>query len=568
MKRSHIKYIILLLSMIAAMAFVFCRNISYEYIMLDEPASILSHFSGEISNYEVTEESDGYYFTMTDTDPRFILAGITPPRGVELCFDRTKMGPEELPVQVFYTRFGEDYSERRSSKTILETDQSSCILPVPSAEYDMLRIDIDGNFYLTDIKACYKLLERPYISDQTTKACLLYFPVIILGFSLVFWAHSTNQKELGMTGKKYIKAILTGKENASREVYLDYMRIFATVCVILGHTCNPMAGLPIGDWRKLLMSFLFTFAVNCNLLYVMLSGSLLLSSKKETGIGAFYLRRASKILLPLVLYYILYLRQNKVISLLPPENIGEGFRTILQGSSESAPHFAVIYIIAGLYISAPFLKVMVQHLKDGDLKVMAAAIFLFVAVRTYLPLLGIHPGLTTFLADWEGIFMLGYILTRLQDKLKDKRWFCPYMAIALLLYMGMSVFVYYRSDFMDNVYNKVPTMIITSTAIYILFLKCREWFADKGNFAISLLSKYSYSIILIHWSVLPLVSGKLHMNALRYGCIGGIAVTVILVLLISALYAIVFDNTVVIIFITLLDKITKKRPAASQSPLL
>ncbi len=559
----HLKkrYLILFILIAAALGLVLYRNLSYEYTMQGQTLSVLDWFSG-MRGYEVTQEPEGLAFHVTEEDPQFFLTGTGQIGGLELCFYTEKMESAELPVQVFYAKAGEEFSEKRSSGIVMEAGKASCILPIPLAEYETLRVDIDGNFYLTDIKICTEeALSRAYISEKTLHVCLWYFPAIIIGFSLIFWAHSVNLEKSGLSGKRYVKSLLTGKEGEKREVYLDYLRAFATVLVIVVHSCAPITELQTGDWRKLFLSFLVTFAISCNLLYVMLSGALLLSSKKEMGIGAFYLRRASRIMIPLVLYYILYLQINGKINLLPPEHIGTGILTILQGPSETAPHLSVIYIIAGLYIAAPFLKVMVQNLKEKELKVLAVILFFFIAVRTYLPLLGVGFGFATFLTGWEGIFMLGYIITRLesteQDDGKRKRRFYLCMAAAIVSYIVMSLIVYYHYDWKDYVYNNVPTMIVFSVGIYMLFLRYREWFADKANFAVRLLSKYSYSIILIHWSILPFVSGKFHVTALRFGCIGGVAAMVFLVLLISVLAAIIFDNTVVIIFTTLFDKLGK-----------
>jgi hypothetical protein len=51
------------------------------------------------------------------------------------------------------------------------------------------------------------------------------------------------------------------------------------------------------------------------------------------------------------------------------------------------------------------------------------------------------------------------------------------------------------------------------------------------------------------------VSGKLHITALRFGCIGGIIATVIATFFTCIIMAIAFDNTVVIVLNTLFDKL-------------
>ena len=51
------------------------------------------------------------------------------------------------------------------------------------------------------------------------------------------------------------------------------------------------------------------------------------------------------------------------------------------------------------------------------------------------------------------------------------------------------------------------------------------------------------------------VQGKLHITALRFGCIGGIVATVFVTFLVCLVMGIVFDNTVVIVCNVIFEKI-------------
>ena len=58
------------------------------------------------------------------------------------------------------------------------------------------------------------------------------------------------------------------------------------------------------------------------------------------------------------------------------------------------------------------------------------------------------------------------------------------------------------------------------------------------------ISRYSYSILLIHWGVLHfVVKQKLHVNVLGGGIVGGCIVMMVLTLFISAIGAMILDNT-------------------------
>ena len=75
-------------------------------------------------------------------------------------------------------------------------------------------------------------------------------------------------------------------------MYLDYARVMAVMLVIMTHACsaqqNDMAAMP---WKLTLLTICAGISLVCNPLYVMISGALLLSSKKEEKIGRFYFKR-------------------------------------------------------------------------------------------------------------------------------------------------------------------------------------------------------------------------------------------------------------------------------------
>ena len=109
---------------------------------------------------------------------------------------------------------------------------------------------------------------------------------------------------------------------------------------------------------------------------------------------------------------------------------------------------------------------------------------------------------------------------------------------------------------MNYVYNNAITLQLISCGIFALMLRHRSWFVGKDNAVIRLCSRYSYAIILIHWYALfVIVQGRFHITALRFGCAGGIAVTVVLAFAVSLVLGIIYDNTVVIVCSVLFDKL-------------
>ncbi len=557
--KKNLKYILLVLAILVACGIVFWQNLDYRYEMTGESGDILRSAYEAAVSYEVVPnlyEEGTYTFTVNGEDPQFYLTGLQQTiGGLELTL--AKPFPENTPVavQVFFVKEGESYSEKHSVKGTIEQGKTSCMLPVPLGGYSILRIDIDGDFTLSGIHAYDgETKVTPVVSNRTLKNCLMYFPAVMIGFCLIFWAHSVRAK--GMTAKAYAEELFLGEKPLwNRQVHLDYLRILAAVLVILAHACSPMVDLADTSWKRLLLVGGLSIGLCCNLIYVMLSGTLLLSSKKEERISSFYLRRASKVIIPLIAYYMLLLILGNEVSLLPPKNIGSAIKRMITGAPDVGPHLWLIYTIIALYIVTPFFRVMVQNLSARMLFRLAAVILIINALTIYLPLFGMTFGASSFLAGWEGVFLLGYIMKRKECREYDNR-IIGVGVIALVITIGV---VFIDSSRMNYVYNNTLTMILISCAIYAVFMKLKDRLQGKANPFVRMCSKYSFAIILIHWYALfVIVQGRLHITALRFGCIGGIVATVAVTFLVCLVMGIIYDNTVVIVCNVLFDKLVEK----------
>ena len=564
MKRT---YLLLIAVIAAALGITFYSSLSYHYEMQGEVID-LSEYDIEPYGYDMVIKNQNRNFVVNGDDPQFILSSTqgtlgTMLGGIELTFDSEWIEQTPLPIQIFYAKSGEDYTEKHSVKSALQMGEKMLRLPIPEGEYRTLRFDIDGNFGLDKIQGCTeKMKAKAYVSSSTIQTCIWYFPAIIVGFSLIFWAHSVRRSDGGFTAKAYIKNVFLGADpSPNRAVYLDYLRIAAAVFVILAHACSPMVDVADADWKRLVLVCGLSLGLCCNLLYVMLSGTLLLSANpKKESVCSFYIRRASKVIIPLIAYYLLLLSLNDEVGFLPPRNIGVSMKRIMTGAPDVGPHLWLIYTIVALYLATPFFRVMVQHMSDKLLFSLAAVIFVLNCLTTYLPLFGMSFGAPTFLAGWEGVFLLGYIMTR-QNKLPGASQRTNGILIAAAIsYVITVAVVFFDSAQMNYVYNSTPPIVLTSCGIFALFLKNKEKFRGKQNAVVRMCSKYSYSIILIHWYVLfVVVQGKLHITALRFGCIGGILATVVIAFAVCLAMAVVFDNTVVIVCSVIFDKLTTRK---------
>ncbi|MBE5853172.1 MAG: acyltransferase [Lachnospiraceae bacterium] len=361
---------------------------------------------------------------------------------------------------------------------------------------------------------------------------------------LICICHYSDGK--GLTNKEYINKILPISVDAeNRKMYLDYARVMAVMLVIMTHACsaqqNDTAATP---WKLTLLTVCAGISLVCNPLYVMISGALLLSSKKEEKIGRFYYKRFIKIVIPLIIYYLIYLCLAEEVSLLPPKNIGAALKQILAGASDVVPHFWMIYVLISLYISAPFVKVMVQNLSNHQINALFVVILVEEAVMVLLPLLGYPIGVGLNLALWEGVFILGYIITQ-----KRQKW----MENLLLVLGGISAVIIpivLLQDFTytDYVCNCSPLMVTFASAVLIVLSKLEPHMKGKLTGIVQLFSKYSYSLILIHWyGLFGITFTKLYCQPLRFGCIGGIVLTILITMIVCFILGFLADNTIVLV---------------------
>ena len=541
------QWTILAFIVLISWAVILWKNLDYRYTLQGVETTLGEEAYAGASNYEV----EGNLYRVNGEDPQLYLKSQGTVGGINL-FCYSKAG-EDLPVQVFYAKAGEDYAEKHSVKTMVKAGTTFCTIPIPLGEYESFRLDIDGDFWLDRILLYEgETKVMPVISSDTVRNCLFYFPVALAAILLIFWAHRARAGEMG--AKAYVKQLFGAENNrTARQIHWDYMRVLAALLVVLAHSCSPMVDLADTDWKRMLLVMGLTLGLSCNVIYVMLSGALLLNSQREESVGSFYIRRASKVIIPLIVYYLLLLSLNDEVSFLPPRNLGSVWKRILTGAPDAGPHLWLIYTIVALYLITPFFRVMVQHLSNKMLLSLAILIMVCNVLTLYLPLAGVNFGISTFLAGWEGVFLLGYIMTRRETRRYDKK----IIIAGVISFVIAVIVVFLNSSNMNYVYNNAITLVLLSCGIFALVLGNTKWFENKDNAMIRLCSRYSYAIILIHWYALfVIVQGKFHVTALRFGCVGGIVATVVLAFGVSLVLGMLYDNTVVIVCSVAFDKLT------------
>ncbi|MBS6644190.1 MAG: acyltransferase [Clostridiaceae bacterium] len=340
------------------------------------------------------------------------------------------------------------------------------------------------------------------------------------------------------------RKMLTGTAvSPGRIVYMDWLRVLAALFVICVHVMeSAYEQLTPHTFSWEILAILASLCLSCNLLFMMLSGALILNGKDEPVL-VFYKKRLSKVLIPCFAYYLFYRFYASGFSVFYPQNWKNLIQSFLSNSSGLTPHFWLVFVILMFYVTAPFFKIMMKHMSDQMLGALVAVIFCLHFFFTYAPYLNLGFAASTFLASWESIFILGYFCTRKTSS----RYYRLISGLGMLSVLVFIITVHTFDDYSAVLYNNAPPMMFLSCSIFMFFKKHgSSWFSKIPAF-LSMISKYSFSILLIHWLILfEVVDKQLGINGLSFGIAGGTPLTILLTLLISLAFSIFYDNTVVL----------------------
>ena len=276
------------------------------------------------------------------------------------------------------------------------------------------------------------------------------------------------------------------KKTKKREIIYDFIRVLSCVFVIGIHSTNHLMlesisriGLPM-----------FTF----------LSGILLLNGKEEKT-SEFYIKRLTKIIIPLYLYSLIYLfiyKYDYNLNLFDPINFINELIKITNGPIHY--HLWYVYMIIGIYLCTPYLKKMCKSLTDNDCRNLLILIFIISIVKYTLPSLNINIGISniTFI-DWTLIFLLGYLTTK---ECINKHYIIIYFSGIISFCFNLCAKVYFPQ--LTNLNDLSITMMLQVMAVYLLLFRNKKKICkDKTlNKIIIHVSKYTWEMYLIHIIIL------------------------------------------------------------------
>ncbi|RNF38247.1 hypothetical protein EEX84_15410 [Planococcus salinus] len=299
---------------------------------------------------------------------------------------------------------------------------------------------------------------------------------------------------------------------AKRYDYMDWLRVLAIMVVVLVHVVSKILNTEAPDhWQWQLAHAIDSALRWCVPIFFMLSGALLLTKKQIPPIGEFYSRRLGKVLIPLIFWsgvYLAYLvfEQGEDMTL------WQMVKRFLV--DDVYYHLWFLYVIFGLYLMAPFLRLLVQHMSKRLFEVFLGFWLLFSVFMPLLPkFYGYEPAFYTgMFQPFVGYFMLGayLVLYPLPKKV------LPPLAVLsvigyLVTYWATNQLTFSQGELDEFFYDhERPNHVVISLFVFALFQHFAGRF--KPNGAIRLISAATLGIYVIHPLVQFYVNKLLGIN--------------------------------------------------------
>jgi surface polysaccharide O-acyltransferase-like enzyme len=291
---------------------------------------------------------------------------------------------------------------------------------------------------------------------------------------------------------------------------VDLIRTLAIVLVILLHAAIEPTQIvyqmsPDGVSLWWTVNIYDSLARPCVPLFVMLAGALLLQPSKATeALNVFFKKRMRRIALPFLFWGITYFAWRFFVNQ-EAFSLNSVITGVLTGPYI---HFWFLYMLVGLYLITPILRIVVAHAECKTIKYFFLVWFLGTSIIPLITLTGTYRlnNSVFIVTGWIGYFLLGGYIQKIR-----LRPLILYMALLLGItwtiigtYIVTGTMGEHQSQFFYDSFS--VNVIVLSVALFLLLgkvspsrLKSRF---PKGTGLLSLISQNTLPIYLLHLIIL------------------------------------------------------------------
>ena len=283
-----------------------------------------------------------------------------------------------------------------------------------------------------------------------------------------------------------------------RYEYMDWLRVIAIITVVGIHVLSKIINTESPEaWEWKLANAIDSALRRCVPVFFMLSGALLLTRKPDEPVWSFLKKRLAKAFIPLLFWsgvYLLYriLEQGRSYT------IGEALTLFL--TDDIYYHLWFLYTIIGLYLMAPFLRILVDRMSKRTFEYFLLFWVIFSVLMPFVnKFLGFDIAFGAGMFEpYIGYFMLGaYLFLYPIDKKH-----LPLLGVAAILgyfgtYFGTETLTDYKGELDEFFYEHYrPNSLAITLFIFTLFQNMKS--VSKPNRLITSISGATLGIYFIH----------------------------------------------------------------------
>lgn len=304
-----------------------------------------------------------------------------------------------------------------------------------------------------------------------------------------------------------------------RAVEYDIMRIIACFCVIMIHSAvfEQDSIYAVQSSEFLSIKFWGVIARWAVPAFVMLSGMFILPHADETSIKKLFVHRVLRMLIAYIAWSVVYSFYNTFVlgNVYAPTKL----KTFIDGCFSGELHMWYLPMLAGLYIAAPILTVIIKNISEKWAKYWILGLFIFTSIIPFIGKLNIKFVSTIissingymdlqFLGGWTLYFVLGYYIGHIEFSKKKVRviYLCAGIAFLFTVIATVGFYIWYGEP-MGILSYEYPNIVIFGAGVFLLFKEkiSKFSFTENCKKRIFSLSKLTFGIYLIHALILRIL---------------------------------------------------------------
>ena len=354
-----------------------------------------------------------------------------------------------------------------------------------------------------------------------------------------------NSTKHHISGKVHLAKLNMSPKEAKLNIPVDLIRTIAIAAVILLHSTNDLTHTTVMGTNEIFRWWTVDIYQSIGRLgvplFVMLTGALLLQPSKKEELDTFFSKRFARIGLPLIFWGAAYFIWDVYVE---QQQVTQAF--IVQGILTGPYlHFWYMYMLVGLYLITPFLRLIIPYASSQLFKYFAALWFVGTALIPFIYLLTpyeVDVNLFTIPA-FLGYFVLGYYL--LNVKVSRKLLMAMFTFGVTLSTVGTYIIAGTVGGITQFFFQEYvsPSTILASIALFLLLTGMKSPVEPHLKYKTSLwqrflhmISENTLPIFFFHLMVLyALQNGYLGvtLNGNTVNSIVGVPLATLLTLLIS-----------------------------------